>query len=412
MTRTERKLLFLSPITPKPGGNGLAMRAAAMLAALARDFTVDLFVFPVAGPAEPPGPFVTQQVARWGTADPLDFLDTPSRLALRFGSPAQRQAVMQAHGGPALSRACTEAAARHLAAWAGAGGHEIIHAMRLYLAPLLAPFAGHARLVLDLDDDDAGYQAGLAGLCAASGDADGAQQAADEANRYRALAADWIPRTDLCLTAGAADAERLGAACPGTPIRVVPNASPPVTPRPRSAEPGPLRLLFVGTLGYPPNTDAAMILIRDILPVLRRHGPVQLDIAGTGAPPALAAGAPDVTLHGFVADLAPLYAAADIVAVPLRFGAGTPIKLLEAMAYRRPVVATRFAASGHAMVDGEHLLLADDIDGFAAACLRLHRDAALRRRLVDAAAERLAARHHPDRIAEALAAAYAVLPGG
>ena len=415
MNRADRRLLFLSPVMPKPGGNGLAMRAAAMLEALARDFTVDLFVLPVAGPAEPPGPFVEQRIGRLGTADPLDFLDTPTRLALRFGSPEQRRVAAQAHGGPALSCACTELAARHIAAWAGPNSHVVIHAMRLYLAPLLAPFAGEAALVLDLDDDDAAYQEGLAALCHAAGDTDGAQQAVEEASRYRALAAGWLPRADLCLTAGIADAQRLGAAFPGTPVRVVPNAYPPVEPLPRSSGSNTLRLLFVGTLGYPPNTDAAMLLIRDILPALRRQVPVQLDIAGTGAPPALAAlaaEAPDVTLHGFVEDLAPLYAAADMVAAPLRFGAGTPIKLLEAFAHRCPVVATRFAAAGHAVVDGEHLLLADDIEGFAAACLNLHRDEALRQHLVEAAAAFLAARHHPDRAAAVLAAAYAVRRGG
>jgi len=399
---------------PKPDGNGLAMRAAAMLDALVRDFVVDLFVFPVAGPAEQPGAFVEQRARRWSTADPLDFVDTPTRLALRFGTPEQRRAAALSHGGPVLSRACTEAAARHIAAWAEPGRPAVIQAMRLYLAPLLAPFDGAAALVLDLDDDDAGYQDGLAALCQASGDGEGAEQAADEARRYRILAADWIPRADLCLTAGVADARRFGVAFPDTPIRAVPNAYPPVAALPRASEPGTLRLLFVGTLGYPPNTDAAMLLIRDILPALRLQVPVRLDIAGTGAPPALvalAAGAPDVTLHGFVEDLAPLYAAADMVAAPLRFGAGTPIKLLEAFAHRCPVVATGFAAAGHAMVDGEHLLLADDIEGFAAACLNLHRDAALRRRLVEAAAERLAAQHHPDRVAAALAEAFAVLPG-
>jgi glycosyltransferase involved in cell wall biosynthesis len=404
---TARPLLFLSPVMPKPGGNGLAMRAAAMLDALTRDFAVDLFVLPVAGPAEPPGAFVEARVRRLATADPLDFLDTPSRLALRFGSPEQRRAVAHAHGGPALSRTCTAAAADHIAAWAGPTG--IVHAMRLYLAPLLAPFVGHARLVLDLDDDDAAYQQGLAALCHAAGDTTGAQQAEEEATRYRALAVRWIPQVDLCLTASAADAAGTG----NTPVRAVPNAYPPATPLPHASATDTLRLLFVGTLGYPPNMDAAMLLIRDILPALQQHVPVRLDIAGTGAPAPLidlAAGNPAVTLHGFVEDLAPLYAAADIVAAPLRFGAGTPIKLLEAAAYRRPIVATRFAAAGHALLDGEHLLLAEDSAGFAAACLRLQRDGALRQRLVAAAAERLAARHHPDRAADALAAAYALLP--
>jgi glycosyltransferase involved in cell wall biosynthesis len=414
MRKTDRSLLFLSPVMPKPGGNGLAMRAASMLDALTRDFAVDLFVFPVAGPAEPPGSFVAQRVRRVGMADPVTFLDTKTRLALRFGSAEQRRATLADHDGPTLSLPCTEAAARHLADWAGPDNHAVIHAMRLYLAPLLRLFDGNAVLVLDLDDDDAAYQDGLAALCRAAGDADGAQQAAEEAQRYQMLGAAWMPRLALCLTAGTDDASRLGTDYPGTPIRAVPNAYLPLVPLPLPAsKPDMIRLLFVGTLGYPPNADAATVLIRDVLPRLQRQIQVRLDVAGIGAPTALAAlaaGNSSVVLHGFVEELAPLYAAADIVAAPLRFGAGTPIKLLEAFAHGRPVVATRFAAAGHAVVDGEHLLLADDADGFAAACLRLHREDGLGQRLVAAAGKRLRARHHPDRVGEALAAAYALLP--
>ncbi len=54
-------LLFLSPIMPAVGGNGLAMRAGATLEALAADYTVHLLVIPVAGPAGPAG----EDIRRW-----------------------------------------------------------------------------------------------------------------------------------------------------------------------------------------------------------------------------------------------------------------------------------------------------------------------------------------------------------
>jgi glycosyltransferase involved in cell wall biosynthesis len=71
------------------------------------------------------------------------------------------------------------------------------------------------------------------------------------------------------------------------------------------------------------------------------------------------AGADGVGLLGYVADLAPLYARASAAVVPLRWGSGTSIKLLEAFAHRVPVVATPVAARGLAVVDRIHLLVAE-----------------------------------------------------
>ena len=71
--------------------------------------------------------------------------------------------------------------------------------------------------------------------------------------------------------------------------------------------------------------------------------------------------------------------------VPIRFGSGTRIKLLEAFAHRIPAVSTSIGAEGLAVVDGAHLLLADDDDTFARACIRLLRDLELRHALVDEA---------------------------
>jgi glycosyltransferase involved in cell wall biosynthesis len=68
----------------------------------------------------------------------------------------------------------------------------------------------------------------------------------------------------------------------------------------------------------------------------------------------------------------------------VRFGSGTRVKILEAFAHRVPVVSTRVGAEGLDVRDREHLLLADDPDAFAAACLRLLRDVPLRHRLAAA----------------------------
>jgi glycosyltransferase involved in cell wall biosynthesis len=406
------RLLYLSPIMPKPEGNGLAMRAALTLAALAERFDIDLFVLPVAGPAEPPGDFLRARVARIGVADPEACLDTHFALIRRLADPAARTAAEIAYPQPALSCLCTAIAASRLADWVGGRRYAALHVFRLYLAPLVARLRGaigFERVVIDLDDDDAAYQDGLAALHADVG-------AAAEAGKYRALAARCLPEADLCLLAAPADRDRFAGRFPGTRFATLRNACPPARLLERATTPAALRLLFVGTLGYPPNADAAVLLIRDILPILRQRAPVpvRLTIAGTGAPPALCAmaEAATVALPGYVEDLAPLYAEADMVAAPLRFGGGSPIKLIEAFAFRRPVVATRFAAAGLEAEDGEHLLLADDAPGFAAACLRLWTDPAFAAACAGRAAALWQAEFHPDRVVESLADAYESLAIG
>ena len=81
----------------------------------------------------------------------------------------------------------------------------------------------------------------------------------------------------------------------------------------------------------------------------------------------------------------PELARADLVVVPVRYGSGTRVKILEAFAHRIPVVSTTIGAEGLGAADGVHLLVADDPDAFADRCARLLTDGDLRERLVDAA---------------------------
>ncbi|HTR90035.1 MAG TPA: glycosyltransferase, partial [Solirubrobacteraceae bacterium] len=70
------------------------------------------------------------------------------------------------------------------------------------------------------------------------------------------------------------------------------------------------------------------------------------------------------------------YAGASCAVVPLLQGGGTPLKLIEALAHELPVIATTRAVAGLAVRDGEHCLLADGADEFAAALSGVLRDGA------------------------------------
>jgi glycosyltransferase involved in cell wall biosynthesis len=151
------------------------------------------------------------------------------------------------------------------------------------------------------------------------------------------------------------------------------------------------RLLFVGTLAFPPNVDAVRWFVLDILPLLLRIEPrARVTIAGRGPAPSelrsVCDGSP-VEIVESPLNLAPHYAAADVVVAPIRLGHGSKIKVLEAMGYAKPLIATSAAVRGHDVRDGVHALVADDPQAFAAAIDIAFRDATLRRRLSAAGLE-------------------------
>jgi glycosyltransferase involved in cell wall biosynthesis len=161
---------------------------------------------------------------------------------------------------------------------------------------------------------------------------------------------------------------------------------------------------MVGLFAYPPNEDGARFFVADVLPLVRAALPkARLRLVGRdgGAIDDLA-GQPGVELVGEVADIGAELRRADVVAVPLRYGGGTRVKILEALAYRVPVVSTSVGCEGLDLVPGEHLLVADDAAGFAEACVEVARDAARRQALTDAAFAVFEARYRSDVVATAV----------
>ena len=143
---------------------------------------------------------------------------------------------------------------------------------------------------------------------------------------------------------------------------------------------------FLGGYRHQPNIDAAVHLARDVLPLIRRELPhARLVLAGANpGPEVLALAGADVEVTGMVDDLRDVFDRVRVFACGLRIGAGTKGKISTAMAYGLPVVSTSCGAEGMDLADGDEALIADGPEAFAAACVRLHRDAALWRQLSQA----------------------------
>jgi sugar transferase (PEP-CTERM/EpsH1 system associated) len=121
-------------------------------------------------------------------------------------------------------------------------------------------------------------------------------------------------------------------------------------------------VVFTGLMNYPPNIDAVTWFCDVVLPIIHHtHPDIQFTIVGDKPTrPVLAlAQRRGVTVTGRVADVRPHLAGCLAVVVPLRSGAGTRLKILEAMAMRRPVVSTHIGAEGLDVIPGRHILLGD-----------------------------------------------------
>jgi len=131
---------------------------------------------------------------------------------------------------------------------------------------------------------------------------------------------------------------------------------------------------FIGSFAHTPNVDAVQWLLADIWPQIRRARPnARLRIGGAGSQQLFgnAHGKDGVEILDFVDDLGAYYQSLNLVIAPLRFGAGTRVKIIEAAGYAMPVVSTSLGAEGLALSNGTEILLADKADHFADQCVQL-----------------------------------------
>lgn len=206
--------------------------------------------------------------------------------------------------------------------------------------------------------------------------------------RWRAWQHRCSDEVDAVTVCSQLDVARSG--CPNA--IAVPNGYEPAwEPRPwdRVAVSATPTVLFVGLLSYEPNHDAARWFATRVLPRLRRQVPaLRFRVVGRGDDAvADLRGLPGVDVVGEVRSMRGELERADLVVVPIRQGAGTRLKVTEALANRIPCVSTRIGAEGIDVVDGVHALLADDDDAFVSACGRLLGDADLRARVAKAGFE-------------------------
>lgn len=157
-------------------------------------------------------------------------------------------------------------------------------------------------------------------------------------------------------------------------ITLVPNGVDPAEYNAPPKEIVPVDLVFTGKMDYRPNIDAMLWFAQEVLPKIQARRPhTTLAIVGQRPHARLdpIKSNPAVTITGYVEDVRPYIAGAQVYIAPFRIGGGTRLKLLEAMAMRKAIVATTVGAEGFPIKSGQEAVLVDDPAGMAQAILQL-----------------------------------------
>lgn len=177
------------------------------------------------------------------------------------------------------------------------------------------------------------------------------------------------PKFDRCITVSPEDEKILKKLCRSDNFAVIPNGVDIDYFKPLDGPVVPNRLIWVGGMSGPYNSDAVDYFLDDILPLIQAKIP-ELEVDFVGGCPTKKLKQQEsknfhIKVHGFVDDIRPFIHQAAVFIAPIRSGSGTKIKVLNALALGKAVVTTSVGAEGIAVEAGKHVMIADIPEEFA-----------------------------------------------
>jgi glycosyltransferase involved in cell wall biosynthesis len=204
-----------------------------------------------------------------------------------------------------------------------------------------------------------------------------------EGKKIEALEREQLRRARMVLTVSPLEKQVAERLAPRTSVTVVPTTTDLNYFHASGTAADSATLVFTGSMDYAPNVEAVQYFCNDILPRIQRKVPnVQFFIVGRSPTREVSALASEsVHVTGAVDDVRPYLSRATVVVVPLKHGAGTRNKIIEAWAMQKAIVSTTLGAEGLLGEHMQHFWLADTPESFAQAVLTLTQDSELRGRL-------------------------------
>jgi glycosyltransferase involved in cell wall biosynthesis len=193
---------------------------------------------------------------------------------------------------------------------------------------------------------------------------------------------------DLNLVVSELDASRLKEIAGDVKVSVIPNGVDLEYFRTRKLDSKNTRgIIFAGGMAYYANREAALFFVSDIWPLLKKYPQkIPVTFIGKNPPKALTdiANGEDVNVPGFVDDVRPYFDRSKIYICPIKNGGGTRLKIIDALAMSKPLIATGMAVEGLDLVEGEHYLRAETGEYFVRRIEQLEGDDNLCRKLASA----------------------------
>lgn len=392
-----RRLLFVTDVKLLPLDQGMRVRVWTLVAGCGRGFAVTLVAPPPDDPAHRAEIERVCERVVWVEAKPGAALGP--RLADMWTGIRAAPGLRLPGSVASYQRFAT--ALREI----DLDDYDLVWAERPHIARLFGDIA--SRTIIDLDDIE--HERMRLGARFQPPAARSWAKLVYRYGLYRWMELTWSRRFLATVVCSAGDRRYLEErGCDN--VIVVPNGvnesatTLPAAPAPRTAA-GALRMAFVGNVEHPPNLDGIGFFAHEVLPILRQTYPEAiLDVLGPSATPELRTRfAGSVRFHGYVPDLAASLSTYDLLVAPIRFGSGTRVKLLDALACRIPIVCTPPAAEGLPLENGKHLLVANDATAFAQSVLMLKQDPAMGARLASSGADLVDAQFRSSVIQAALA---------
>lgn len=266
----------------------------------------------------------------------------------------------------------SEPAARRLRSRLSADEFDVLVAVTLYMYPYV-PADWREATVLDTLNVEAERIEGMASALPRRPRGLVARRQLHAVRRFEAEAMASVARV---VAVSEKERQSLEQLAPGK-VALIPNGVDCESIRPRAGVPSEPGLLYVGSMDYGANVDAVEHLIDRILPLLARRD-ATLTLVGSNPRASLrrvaARSSLAVDVAGFVPDTGPYFERSRVFVVPLRFGGGTRLKILEALARGVPVVTTSVGCEGLLLTHERDVIIADDPAEFAAWVDRLLED--------------------------------------
>jgi glycosyltransferase involved in cell wall biosynthesis len=193
-----------------------------------------------------------------------------------------------------------------------------------------------------------------------------------------------LPAFDLITVVSPREQALAHRVASNAPVQVLPNGADLQGMRRVQVTPQPGTLIYSGALSFYANYDAVQHFLAEIFPLILARAPsTRFLVTGSIAGVAIdqLPQYPNVEFTGYLDDVWPAVASSWVSVVPLRYGGGTRLKIIESLGLGTPVVSTAKGAEGLDLRAGVDLLIADDPRSFADATLSLLNNPAQRERL-------------------------------